>query len=41
MKATIDSVGRIVVENGASLATRDGRARSTYETIGVQVVVAV
>jgi predicted nucleic acid-binding protein len=27
-------------EHGASLATRDARAKSTYETVGVQVVIA-
>ena len=33
-------VALAAAENGASLATRDGRARATYETIGAQVVVA-
>jgi hypothetical protein len=28
------------VEHGADLATRDARARSTYEAVGVRVVVA-
>jgi predicted nucleic acid-binding protein len=28
------------VEHGAILATRDARARSTYETVGAQVIVA-
>jgi toxin FitB len=33
-------VAMAALEHGAQLATRDGRARDTYERIGVQVVVA-
>jgi predicted nucleic acid-binding protein len=33
-------VALAAVEHGASLATRDARAKSTYETVGVNVVVA-
>ena len=33
-------VALAAAEHGADLATRDGRARSTYETVGVRVVVA-
>lgn len=33
-------VALAAVEHGASLATRDARAKSTYETVGVDVVVA-
>jgi predicted nucleic acid-binding protein len=33
-------VALAAVEHGASLATRDARARSTYETVGVHVIVA-
>jgi len=33
-------VALAAVEHGADLATRDGRARSTYETIGARVIVA-
>lgn len=33
-------VALAAVEHGASLATRDARAKSTYETVGVQVVIA-
>lgn len=32
-------VGLAAVENGCVLATRDGRARATYEALGVQVEV--
>jgi toxin FitB len=32
-------VAMAALEHGAQLATRDGRARDTYERIGVQVVV--
>ena len=33
-------VGLAAVENGAMLATRDSRARATYELVGADVVVA-
>jgi predicted nucleic acid-binding protein len=33
-------VGLAAVEHGASLATRDVRARATYETVGARVLVA-
>ena len=33
-------VALAAVEHGADLATRDGRARATYETVGARVVVA-
>lgn len=33
-------VALAAAEHGADLATRDARARSTYETVGVQVLVA-
>ncbi len=33
-------VGLAAVENGAELATRDARAKATYEQVGVRVVVA-
>lgn len=33
-------VGLAAVENGATLATRDNRARATYEIVGANVVVA-
>jgi len=33
-------VGLAAVENGATLATRDNRARATYEIVGADVVVA-
>jgi toxin FitB len=33
-------VALAAVEHGASLATRDARAKPTYETVGVHVVVA-
>ena len=33
-------VALAAAEHGADLATRDGRARSTYETVGVRVLVA-
>jgi predicted nucleic acid-binding protein len=33
-------VALAAVEHGASLATRDMRAKATYETVGVHVVVA-
>lgn len=33
-------VGLAAVENGATLATRDNRARATYELVGADVVVA-
>jgi len=33
-------VGLAAVENGATLATRDNRARATYETVGADVVLA-
>ena len=33
-------VGLAAREHGAELATRDARARSTYETVGVRVIVA-
>jgi len=33
-------VALAAVEHGASLATRDARAKSTYETVGVQVLIA-
>jgi predicted nucleic acid-binding protein len=33
-------VGLAAVENGARLATRDSRARQTYEIVGADVVVA-
>lgn len=33
-------VGLAAVENGAALATRDNRARATYEIVGADVVVA-
>jgi len=33
-------VALAALEHGAILATRDARARATYETVGVQVVVA-
>ncbi len=33
-------VGLTAVENGATLATRDDRARATYELVGADVVVA-
>ena len=33
-------VALAAVEHGASLATRDARAKSTYEAVGVQVVIA-
>jgi predicted nucleic acid-binding protein len=33
-------VGLAAVENGATLATRDNRARATYEIVGAEVVVA-
>jgi len=33
-------VGLAAVENGATLATRDSRARATYEILGVDVAVA-
>lgn len=34
-------VGLAAAEHGAELATRDARARATYETVGARVVVAV
>ena len=34
-------VALAVLDNGAELATRDARARDTYERVGVRVVVAV
>lgn len=33
-------VALAAVEHGAELVTRDARARSTYETVGVRIVVA-
>jgi hypothetical protein len=33
-------VGLAAVENGATLATRDSRARATYEIVGADVVLA-
>jgi predicted nucleic acid-binding protein len=33
-------VALAAAEHGAELATRDARARATYETVGVRVVVA-
>jgi predicted nucleic acid-binding protein len=33
-------VALAAAEHGAELATRDARARTTYETVGVRVVVA-
>jgi toxin FitB len=33
-------VGLAAAEHGAQLATRDGRARATYEAVGAQVVIA-
>lgn len=33
-------VARAAAEHGAPLATRDARAKATYETVGVRVVVA-
>ena len=33
-------VALAAVEHGATLATRDNRARATYETVGADVVVA-
>jgi predicted nucleic acid-binding protein len=33
-------IGLAAVENGATLATRDNRARATYEIVGADVVVA-
>ena len=33
-------VALAAAEHGASLATRDARAKSTYETVGVQVLIA-
>ena len=33
-------VGLAAVENGATLATRDNRARATYEIVGADVVLA-
>lgn len=33
-------VALAAAEHGAELATRDGRARATYETVGVRVVLA-
>nr|MDQ3988667.1 VapC toxin family PIN domain ribonuclease [Actinomycetota bacterium] len=33
-------VALAAAEHGADLATRDARARSTYETVGVRVVIA-
>lgn len=33
-------VGLAAVENGATLATRDNRARATYEIVGAEVVLA-
>lgn len=33
-------VGLAAVENGVALATRDDRARGTYELIGAEVLVA-
>jgi toxin FitB len=33
-------VGLAAVEHGAQLATRDARARSTYEAVGANVVIA-
>lgn len=33
-------VALAAAEHGADLATRDNRARATYETVGVRVVLA-
>jgi len=33
-------VALAAAEHGADLATRDGRAKATYETVGVPVIVA-
>ncbi len=33
-------VGLAAAEHGAQLATRDGRARATYEAVGARVVIA-
>ncbi len=33
-------VALAAAEHGAELVTRDARARSTYETVGVRIVVA-
>ncbi len=33
-------VGLAAAEHGAQLATRDARARTTYEAVGAQVVIA-
>jgi hypothetical protein len=33
-------VALAATEHGATLATRDARARSTYETVGVDLVIA-
>lgn len=33
-------VALAAVEHGADLATRDARAKATYETVGVRVVIA-
>jgi len=33
-------VALAALEHGADLATRDARARLTYETVGVRVIVA-
>jgi predicted nucleic acid-binding protein len=33
-------VGLAAVENGATLATRDNRARATYEIVGADIVLA-
>lgn len=39
--ATYDAlVALAAVEHDAALATRDGRARATYEAVGVRVIVA-
>jgi predicted nucleic acid-binding protein len=34
-------VGLAAAAHGTALATRDGRARATYEAVGVQVVIVV
>ena len=34
-------VALAAVDHGARLATRDGRARPTYERVGAEVVLAV
>ncbi len=33
-------VALAALEHGAALATRDARAKATYETVGVRVIVA-